>query len=102
MEQNGKLTIDHSREEQDTLILTLSGDLDVKTAPQLRNFLDKLMQKGVINLKLDLSKLSYLDSSGYGVLVDASRRTRSTKGRLDLENLPPWMTEFFDLSALER
>ncbi|HDS30727.1 MAG TPA: anti-sigma factor antagonist [Firmicutes bacterium] len=102
MDDKGKLTIDRLREGKDTLKLTLSGDLDIKTAPQLKNFIESLITEGDINLKLDLSRLSYLDSSGFTVLVDATRRTKAIKGNLDLSNLPPWMTEFFDMSALER
>ena len=97
-----KLTINESREGKDILTLEISGDLDIKTAPKLKRFIDRMIQSGEVNLRLDLSMLSYLDSSGYGVLVDATRRTRATQGRLDLTNLPPWMTDFFDLSALER
>jgi anti-anti-sigma factor len=101
MNETGKLIIDHNREGQGTIILTISGDLDVKTAPQLKKFIESVIKEGDINLKLDLSRLSYLDSSGYGVLVDATRRTKAIKGSLDLSNMPPWMTEFFDMSALE-
>jgi anti-sigma B factor antagonist len=101
MNPDGRLVINHSRGDQDTLTLVLSGDLDIKTAPKLRRFINKMIRAGNVNLRLDLSELSYLDSSGYGVLVDATRRTRATKGRLDLTNMPPWMVEFFDLSALE-
>ena len=97
-----KLIISQSRDDRDTVILSLSGDLDIQTAQQLRNFIDKHIQEGNTNLKFDLSKLSYLDSSGYGVLVDASRRTQITQGKVDLANMPPWMTDFFDMSALER
>lgn len=102
MNREEKLIINHSRDDGDTVLLSLSGDLDVQTAQQLRNFIDKYIEEGNTNLKFDLSRLSYLDSSGYGVLVDASRRTRTTNGKIDLTNMPPWMTDFFDLSALER
>ncbi|MCX6646737.1 MAG: STAS domain-containing protein [bacterium] len=102
MNREEKLIINQSMDDRDTVILALSGDLDIQTAQQLRNFIDKHIQEGNTNIKFDLSKLCYLDSSGYGVLVDASRRTRIKQGKVDLANMPPWMTDFFDMSALER
>lgn len=102
MNETGKLIIDHNREDKETVTLILSGDLDVQTAPQLRKFIDSVIKQGDVKLKLDLSKLSYLDSSGFGVLVDATRRSRKIEGKIDLSNMPPWMTDFFDMSALER
>ena len=101
MDSRGKLIINHSQEEEDSLVLFLSGDLDVQTAPQLKRFIDRMIGEGAVNMKLDLSRLSYLDSSGYIVLINATRSARGTRCRLNLTNMPPWMTEFFDLSALE-
>jgi len=101
MDMKGKLVINHSQDADDTVILVLSGDLDIQTAPQLRNFIDSVIREGSVNLQLDLSRLSYLDSSGYGALLDAARRTRGTAKQVNLTNLPSWMTDFFDLSVLE-
>lgn len=97
-----RLKIDHSTENQSEVVLILSGDLDIQTAPKLRRLIESVINEGNVNLRLDLSKLSYLDSSGYGVLVDANRKTRATHGSLKLTKLPPWMQEFFDLAAIER
>jgi anti-sigma B factor antagonist len=101
MNLDGKLIISHEQDENDDLVLILSGDLDVRTAPQLRNFIERVVNEGVANVRLDLSRLSYLDSSGFIALVDATRRTKGARCRLDLANMPRWMTEFFDLKALE-
>ncbi|MFH1676663.1 MAG: anti-sigma factor antagonist [bacterium] len=102
MEAKGKLNISHTIEGRDTLKLELSGDLDVSTAPQLKKFIDRLINEGNTNFKLDLSSLSYLDSSGYGVLVDATRKIGIGQGKVDFTNLPPWFSEFFDIAALEK
>jgi len=102
MEAKGKLNINHSIEGSDTLKLELSGDLDVSTAPQLKKFIDRLITEGNTNFKLDLSSLSYLDSSGYGVLIDAARKSQTGQGTIDLTSLPPWFSEFFDVAGLEK
>jgi len=101
MNARGKLIINHTTEGDDCLTLFIAGDLDIQTAPQLKNFIDRMVREGTVKMRLDLSKLSYLDSSGYGVLIDATRRTRTTECNLDFTSMPSWITEFFDLSALE-
>jgi len=99
--KNGKLIIDHKVEADDKVTLFISGDLDIQTAPQLKNFISEVLRDGAENINLDLSELSYLDSSGYGVLVDAARTSGKTACNMDVSNLPPWMTDFFDLSVLD-
>lgn len=101
MKPTKKLIISQTRDNGDTVILSLKGDLDIQTAPQLRNFIEKFLEDGNSNIKLDLSKLSYLDSSGYGALLDASRLTGITRSKIDFTNMPACITEFFDISALE-
>jgi anti-sigma B factor antagonist len=101
MNQNQRLIINHQMKGQGSHTLSLTGDLDVSTAPTLRKFIDRMIREGNVNLTLDLSKLSYLDSSGYVAIVDATRKTKATSGRLDVANMPRWMTEFFDLSVLD-
>ena len=102
MDTYSDLRIDRSLGEGGSpIILILSGDLDVRTAPILRNFIDKAINNGDVNLHLDLSKLSYLDSSGYVALVEANRRTRATSGSLSLTKLPQHLRDFFDMTVLE-
>jgi anti-sigma B factor antagonist len=58
-------------------LVRLRGDLDIATAPDLRDqlleILDRLMPGGLI---LDLSLLEFIDSSGTAVLVRTERRAR--------------------------
>jgi len=98
---NDRLIINHAQDDEDNLVLFLAGDLDIGTAPKLRSFIERVIQDGPVKMKLDLSQLSYLDSSGYIALVNARRQTEGAKCDFDLTNMPPWMTDFFDLSALE-
>ncbi len=101
MDADGKLIINHTVDDDKNVTLFISGDLDIQTAPQLKRFITRMLHESSGNLKLDLSRLSYLDSSGYGVLVDATRRSRKGELRMNLTNMPPWVTDFFDLSFIE-
>jgi anti-sigma B factor antagonist len=54
--------------------LTVTGELDVYSSPQLRQALAELVDGGVTALVVDISPVDYLDSTGLGVLLSGMRR----------------------------
>jgi anti-sigma B factor antagonist len=68
----------------DTSTVTVAGEIDFATSPQLRQALvDVLYNKGS-NTVVDLSAVSFVDASGIGVLVGAANLAHSGGGRLIL------------------
>jgi anti-sigma B factor antagonist len=65
-------------------IAELAGELDIATAPALREQLLGLLRPGSSRLIVDLSKVTYCDSSGLAVLVGAGRHARLLGGFLHL------------------
>lgn len=61
-------------------VIAVEGDLDLASAPALRELLHQRIDAGEVHLTLDMSKLEFLDSSGLGVLVGAARRVRTELG----------------------
>ena len=60
-------------------LITVSGELDYHTGPQLRAYLDDApCESGLV---LDLSGITYCDSTGVSVLVHAYRRTEGRRAR---------------------
>ena len=55
-------------------ILTLSGELDLVSAPRLRNAIASLRSEATDEVVVDLSALTYIDSVGIGLLVASRRR----------------------------
>ncbi|WP_425402482.1 STAS domain-containing protein [Knoellia sinensis] len=56
-------------ERDDVTIVTVSGEVDVYTAPQLRSALEESIAAGRTQLVVDLEDVGFLDSTGLGVLV---------------------------------
>jgi anti-sigma B factor antagonist len=54
-------------------LLSLTGELDLATAPQLRSAVQQKLQDGTQRLVLDLTDLSFCDSAGLTVMVWAER-----------------------------
>lgn len=65
-------------------VLRVVGELDLMTSPVLRRRVHEAVAQGRHHLVLDLSEVSFCDSSGVGVLIAARRLIRSCRGRLRL------------------
>lgn len=65
-------------------VISVSGDLDVLTAPQLRDQLLDAIESGSRDLYVDLTDCEFVDSSGWSALVAGLKRLRSLDGDLGL------------------
>ncbi len=68
----------------DLTVIAVTGDLDVLTAPRLRDQLIDVIDQGGRNLVVDLTTCEFIDSSGLSALVTALKRVRSMSGDLAL------------------
>jgi anti-sigma B factor antagonist len=68
------------RELPGLTIMELSGELDLSTAGALREALLMLELDGGLGLEIDLRGLSFLGSTGIGVIVAACKRVRASGG----------------------
>lgn len=66
--------------------VSVSGELDAYTAPQLRKVLDEVLDGSVKRLVVDLCATTFVDSTGLGVLVGASRRAKVQAAEFELDS----------------
>src|ERR687885_1553589 len=66
-----------SRQEGTRTVISVGGEIDVYTAPGLRERLNELVAAGHYDLVVDMEKVEFLDSTGLGVLVGGLKRVRS-------------------------
>jgi anti-anti-sigma factor len=83
-------------------IAELAGELDLASAPALREQLLGLLRPGSSRLVLDLSRVSFCDASGLAVLVGTGRRARRLGGFLRLAAVPPQAVRVLHLTGLHR
>jgi anti-sigma B factor antagonist len=83
-------------------VLSLRGEVDVSTAPRLRQRLVELATEGRAWVVVDLSGVEFLDSTGLGVLVSGLRRFRSLGGDLTLAGPQPRIVRVLDITRLDR
>jgi anti-sigma B factor antagonist len=88
---------DHS--EDFLAVVTVAGELDEATVPELRDRLSGLIDAGTAWLLLDLRELEYIDSSGVGLLIGTARRAGEVGGELALICARPNVLRVFDISG---
>ena len=83
-------------------VLTVDGEVDVATAPRLRQLLDDVIESGHGRVVVDLSTVGFLDSSGLGALVWGLKKARARGGWVRLVIGQPRVRRVFELTGLDR
>jgi len=84
-----------------TLYITLSGELDEMTANFVRNKLDEVMQtKGTKQIIIDLSELEFMDSTGVGVLIGRYKKMREVNIPIFICNPSNTAEKIFKMTGL--
>lgn len=71
-----------SRIGSDSYALAVTGELDLHSAPCVETRLAEVIEAGARSVVIDLMGVSFMDSSGVGVLLSASKALRSSGGEL--------------------
>lgn len=96
-----KLTV-ATTERDDVTIVTVSGEVDVYTAPQLRTALEERIAAGHTALIVDLQDVGFLDSTGLGVLVGRLKAVRKVDGWLRVVCTNERILRLFGITGLDR
>ena len=81
-------------------VARLFGDIDTAIVPELRSDLEQSIEAGCVNLVLDLSDVTYADSSALGLLVWLDHKLRPCEGRVMLAGANPDVSRILELSGL--
>lgn len=86
----------------DCALLRIGGEVDVYTAPQLRERIISLLRDDFRYIITDLHDVSFLDSTGLGALVGSLKRVRQKDGSLALVTGSGTILRILSLTALDR
>jgi len=89
-------------QDGDVCTVTLEGEVDVYTAPRLKEELTKVLERGCVSVIIDLEKVSFIDSSGLGVLVGALRRAREKGGAVRIVCTRDSVLKIFRITGLDK
>jgi anti-sigma B factor antagonist len=83
-------------------VVVVGGEVDVYTAPKLREQLVDLVSTGNYHLIVDLEGVEFLDSTGLGVLVGGLKRVRAHEGSLRLVCTSERILKIFRITGLTK
>ncbi len=86
----------------DGVLVAVRGEIDFNRSPELHEALLELIQHKPRRLVLDLSGVSYIDSSGVGTLVDAQRRLSRAGGKVVLAGLQDRVRGVLEITGLDQ
>jgi anti-sigma B factor antagonist len=81
-------------------VIAVGGEIDVATAPQLRECLHRVIARGESTVLVDLLNVTFLDSTALGVLVGALKRCRELGGDLQLVVADSRIVKIFEITGL--
>ena len=86
----------------DRYLITVSGEVDLATSPDLDTAIIAAIESGSSSLVIDLTDVSFMDSSGLGVIVRGLKRCREADKDLDLVITNERVLKVFGITGLDQ
>ena len=85
------------------MVAKLNGEIDHHTAKQMRERIDAAVEgKRITLLKLDFGGVTFMDSSGIGLIMGRYKLMQSMGGRLELINVPAHLKKLMVLAGISK
>ena len=84
------------------MICRVDGDIDINCSPDLKKIFDKLISQKTPKIVIELSKVTYVDSSGLATLVGILKNMRSYGGKMRLAGMSPKVKSLFEITKLDK
>jgi anti-sigma B factor antagonist len=86
----------------DVPVIRATGELEIATVPEMRSIVAQVADRQPRALLFDFRDVSYLDSSGLGILVSAKKRLGSYRGEVVVVTRQPSVLKALSLSGLDQ
>ncbi|HSP45441.1 MAG TPA: STAS domain-containing protein [Chthoniobacterales bacterium] len=83
-------------------VLPLEGEIDLHVSPRVAQALGVMIEKKPTRLVIDLSAVSYIDSSGLAVLIEGMQNVEAYGGKFILVGLHDNVKPIFEIARLDR
>ena len=85
------------------LVCKLAGDIDHHNAEAIRNAVNaEFHRHGAKNLVFDFSHVSFMDSSGIGLIIGRYKEVSGIGGKVFAINISPELNRIFEISGLKK
>lgn len=80
--------------------LKIIGEIDIYTAPKLKEHLANIEKAEGMEVELDLSEVNYMDSTGLGIFVGFYKEVKANNGKLVIKGLNQRLYRLFEITGL--
>src|SRR5450756_3154949 len=84
MEERPQFSVGYETLSGDIGVVVLVGEIDIYSAPEFKEVLVNGIEGGARKVIVDLSQVTFIDSTALGVLVSGAKRVRPRNGNLDI------------------
>lgn len=87
--------------ETDWAVIRLEGDVDVATAPSIRELVERVQAEGHRNVRFNAAAVEFMDSQGLNMLAGAYKRAQALGGRIEVVGASPELRTVFSATGLD-
>lgn len=85
---------------QGNAVLNVAGEIDIYTAPRFKNAIAEVINQGYTNILIDMSRVDFMDSSGFGTLLSATKPLRPVGGSISLCSCNEAISRMLEITRL--
>ena len=83
-------------------VISVSGEIDIYSAPDFKNSLYEVIGSGDRDIILECGLLTYIDSTGLGILLGALKRVRQNEHNVYIRHLKDNIRKLFRITGLDK
>lgn len=102
MEEKPQFRVGYETPTEEIGVVVLEGEIDIYSAPQFKEVLVNGIEGGARRVIVDLSDVTFIDSTALGVLVSGAKRVRPRNGNLDIVCTDENIIRIFEITGLDR
>lgn len=87
--------------EANAWVVKINGEVDIYDAPEMKERLHKLIDQTPADLVLDCAELTYIDSTGMGVLISVLKHLKDVGKKMKIIHLSPYIYKIFSITGLQ-
>jgi len=82
--------------------VSISGDVDITSSLDLKENLNSILDKENKSIRINCENLSYIDSTGLGVLISILKRVKSSGNDIEILDAKPNISKLFKITGLDK
>jgi len=88
--------------QDDICKISIIGEMDINSYLVVKEKLEEILEKKIINIEIDCENLSYIDSTGIGVLIGILKKIKKEDKQISIINAKSNIKRLFNITGLDK